>query len=111
MTFVSIAFQNIAFKPLKQAIGCLHKGCDQIIHVISNHDGVLSSTELPILMSFTAKNKSAKKTLNSRGPSIEPWYWIDIFDIFNKTSLTGERKAHDTEYSVYGQKMYLCSMN
>ena len=34
--------------------------------------GVLSSAELVISMLFTAKNKSAKKTLNRSGLSIEP---------------------------------------
>ena len=37
MTFVSIAFQKIDFKSFKQAIGCLVKGYDKIIPVISNH--------------------------------------------------------------------------
>ena len=37
MTFVSITFQKIVFKPFKQAIGCLLKGCNRIIHVIGNH--------------------------------------------------------------------------
>ena len=34
--------------------------------------GILSSTDLAMSISFTVKNKSAKKTLNNSGPSIEP---------------------------------------
>ena len=37
MAFVSITFQKIVFKPFKQAIWCLLKGCNKIIHVIGNH--------------------------------------------------------------------------
>ena len=42
LTFVSIAFQKIVLKPFKQGIGCLLKGYDKIIHVISNHHCVKS---------------------------------------------------------------------
>ena len=72
MKFVSMTFQNIVFKPFKQTIGFLLKGCNKIIHVIGNHVWSIAICIAGSVDIIYSKNKSAKKTLNSSGLSIEP---------------------------------------
>ena len=56
MTFISITFRKIVFRPFKQATGCLFKGCDKIIHVISNHvwchPDIISNQVLQVFSNF-----------------------------------------------------------
>ena len=68
MTFASITFQKIVFKPFKQSIGCLLKGCEKIIHVIRNHELGIFIRVTGNIDVITTKNKLVK----SSGPSIEP---------------------------------------
>ena len=71
MAFVSITFQKIVFKPFRQAVRCLLKRYNKIIHVIGNHLWSIVIRQAGNVDVIYSKKKSAKKTLNNTDPSIE----------------------------------------
>ena len=71
MTFVSITFQKIVLKSFKQAIECLPKECNKIIHIISN-DIWSIAINIAGNVNVIYSKKQIWKTLNSSSPSIEP---------------------------------------
>ena len=76
MMFVSITVHKVFLKQLKQGIGCLLKGFDKIMHIISNHiRGIVICITGNINVIYNKKNKSAKKALKkmrNSGLGIEP---------------------------------------